>query len=57
MLIDRRDFLKLGAAGITIGAFPGIAFASTELIARKGQRVVIVGAGFGGATAAKYLRM
>lgn len=57
MLIDRRDFLKLGAAGIAIGAFPGIAFASTELIARKGQRVVIVGAGFGGATAAKYLRM
>lgn len=57
MLIDRRDFLKLGAAGIAIGAFPGIAFASTELITKKGQRVVIVGAGFGGATAAKYLRM
>jgi sulfide dehydrogenase [flavocytochrome c] flavoprotein chain len=57
MTLDRRDFLKLGAAGIAIGAFPGIAFASSEIIEKKGQRVVVVGAGFGGATAAKYLRM
>lgn len=58
MSLDRREFLKLGAAGIAIGAFPSIAFASSELIKKKkGQRVVIVGAGFGGATAAKYLRM
>jgi len=57
MSLDRREFLKLGAAGIAIGAFPGIAFASSEIIEKKGQRVVIVGAGFGGATAAKYLRM
>lgn len=57
MSLDRRNFLKLGAAGIAIGAFPGIAFASNEIIEKKGQRVVVVGAGFGGATAAKYLRM
>ncbi len=57
MSLDRREFLKMGAAGIMIGAFPGIAFASSELIPKKGQRVVVVGAGFGGATAAKYLRM
>jgi sulfide dehydrogenase [flavocytochrome c] flavoprotein chain len=57
MSLDRRDFLKLSAAGIAIGAFPGIAFASSEIIEKKGQRVVVVGAGFGGATAAKYLRM
>lgn len=57
MSIDRREFLKIGAAGIMIGAFPGIAFASNELIPKKGQRVVVVGAGFGGATAAKYIRM
>lgn len=57
MSLDRRDFLKLGAAGIMVGAFPGIAFATSEIIRKKGQRVVIVGAGFGGATAAKYLRM
>jgi sulfide dehydrogenase [flavocytochrome c] flavoprotein chain len=57
MSLDRRGFLKLGAAGIAIGAFPSIAFASSEIIEKKGQRVVVVGAGFGGATAAKYIRM
>lgn len=56
MSLDRRNFLKLGAAGIAIGAFPGLAFAASEIIKKKGQRVVIVGAGFGGATAAKYIR-
>jgi NADPH-dependent 2,4-dienoyl-CoA reductase/sulfur reductase-like enzyme len=48
--------LKAGAAGIAIGSFPGLAFASSELIRKKGQRVVVVGGGFGGATAAKYIR-
>lgn len=57
MSLDRRDFLKLAAGGIAIGAFPGIAFSASEIIKKKGQRVVIVGGGFGGATAAKYLRM
>jgi NADPH-dependent 2,4-dienoyl-CoA reductase/sulfur reductase-like enzyme len=57
MSINRRDFLKLTAAGIAIGAFPSIAFAGSELLKKKGQRVVVVGGGFGGATAAKYLRM
>jgi len=57
MSLDRRDFLKLAAGGIAAGAFPGIAFSASEIIKRKGQRVVIVGGGFGGATAAKYLRM
>lgn len=56
MSLDRRNFLKLGAAGIAIGAFPGLAFAASEIIKKKGRRVVIVGAGFGGATAAKYIR-
>lgn len=57
MSLDRRDFLKLSVAGIAVGAFPGLAFASSEIMKKKGQRVVIVGGGFGGATAAKYLRM
>jgi NADPH-dependent 2,4-dienoyl-CoA reductase/sulfur reductase-like enzyme len=56
MSMNRRDFLKLGAAGIAIGAFPGLAFAGSELIRKKGLRVVVVGGGFGGATAAKYIR-
>lgn len=57
MSLDRRDFLKLTGAGIVVAAFPNIAFASSELIKKKGQRVVVVGGGFGGATAAKYIRM
>jgi NADPH-dependent 2,4-dienoyl-CoA reductase/sulfur reductase-like enzyme len=57
MSINRRDFLKLSAAGIVVGAFPSIAFAGSELLKKKGQRVVVVGGGFGGATAAKYIRM
>ncbi|MDD2929971.1 MAG: NAD(P)/FAD-dependent oxidoreductase [Sideroxydans sp.] len=56
MSFSRRDFLKAGIAGIAIGSFPGLAFASSELIRKKGQRVVVVGGGFGGATAAKYIR-
>lgn len=57
MTLDRRDFLKLGAAGIVVGAFPGCATSGSEIVSKKGQRVVIVGAGFGGATAAKHIRM
>lgn len=57
MSLDRRDFLKLGAAGIVLGVFPGCATTGSEIVEKKGQRVVIVGGGFGGATAAKYLRM
>jgi NADPH-dependent 2,4-dienoyl-CoA reductase/sulfur reductase-like enzyme len=56
MSFSRRDFLKAGVAGIAIGSFPGLAFASSELVKKKGQRVVVVGGGFGGATAAKYIR-
>jgi NADPH-dependent 2,4-dienoyl-CoA reductase/sulfur reductase-like enzyme len=56
MSFSRRDFLKVGAAGVAIGSFPGLAFASSELVKKKGQRVVVVGGGFGGASAAKYIR-
>jgi len=49
---DRRTFVKLlGMAGATL-AFPRIASAVTPA-----TRVVIIGAGFGGATAAKYLAL
>ena len=57
MSLDRRDFLKLSAAGIAIGVFPGCATSGSEIVSKKGQRVVIVGGGFGGATAAKHIRM
>lgn len=56
MSFSRRDFLKAGAAGIAIGVFPGCATSGGELVKKTGQRVVVVGGGFGGATAAKYIR-
>ena len=53
MSLSRRRFLKQLAAGAVAGATAGVrrpAFAA-------GARVVVVGGGFGGATAAKYIRM
>lgn len=49
---NRRDFLKLLAAGGFISAFPGAVRAQTTA-----PRIVVVGGGFGGATVAKYLRI
>jgi NADPH-dependent 2,4-dienoyl-CoA reductase/sulfur reductase-like enzyme len=51
--ISRRSFLKasgLGAAVLGIGAIPGFA-------AQTRRRVVVIGGGWGGATAAKYIRI
>lgn len=52
MALNRRDFLKLSSAGIAAALAPQIAFAKTGK-----PHVVVVGAGFGGATCAKYLRL
>ncbi len=52
MTLHRRDFLKLTGAGIAAALTPKFAFAQTGK-----PHVVIVGAGFGGATCAKYLRI
>ncbi len=49
--INRRNFIKsLGAAG-AVAAFPSIISAATAA-----PKVVVIGGGFAGATAAKYLR-
>lgn len=55
MNIDRRDFLTAGAVLTVAGALPGCA---TGPAAKSGAapKVVVVGAGFGGATCAKYIR-
>jgi NADH dehydrogenase FAD-containing subunit len=52
MTMQRRDFLKVSAAGLAAAGFPLRAHAGAAK-----AKVVIVGAGFGGATAAKYIRM
>jgi NADH dehydrogenase FAD-containing subunit len=51
MTMQRRDFLKVSAAGFAAAGFPMRARA-----AGAKAKVVVVGAGFGGATAAKYIR-
>lgn len=58
--MNRRDFLTVSAAlgiSITANATPLIGRSSTELLpSTKGRRVVIVGGGWGGLSAARHLR-
>src|SRR5262245_19350496 len=54
MTMQRRDFLKaLGATALAAGPLAGCAVSPM----RSGPKVVVVGAGYGGATVAKYLDM
>jgi len=57
--MTRRRFL--GAASVGLGLATGVtACASTtkgDLAPKSGRRVVVIGAGWGGATAARYVRM
>ena len=52
--LNRRGFLKLSA---TAGALAAAGCASTPSTPPRLGRVIVVGGGYGGATAAKYLRM
>jgi NADPH-dependent 2,4-dienoyl-CoA reductase/sulfur reductase-like enzyme len=54
---NRRDFLKLSAAGASLGGLTLAGCASTPQPPKTIGRVVVIGGGYGGATAAKYLRM
>ena len=59
MTLDRRSFLKLvGAAAGAAGAvsLPLIGQAA-ELMPKSAKRVVVIGGGYGGTIAAKYIRM
>lgn len=49
---NRRDFLKAAALGV-----PALTLHAPWAFANGKQRVVVVGGGFGGAAAAKYLKM
>jgi NADPH-dependent 2,4-dienoyl-CoA reductase/sulfur reductase-like enzyme len=53
MRFDRRQFLKAGMAGAALSGLAGCA--SMQGAAKA--RVAVVGGGYGGATAAKYIRM
>ena len=53
MSVTRRDFLLSSGAAAAASLLPGCAASSAKSIGR----VVVIGAGYGGATAARYLRM
>ena len=54
MNLQRREFVKQLAAGAVVTAIAGCAEAPGTSAA---GRVVVIGAGYAGATAAKYVRM
>jgi sulfite dehydrogenase len=53
--INRREFLKAAAATGAVAGFSSLAGCATT--PSSAGRVVVIGGGFGGATAAKYIRM
>ncbi len=53
--MKRRDFIKLAAATAGAGSLAGLAGCASTVPSKA--RVVVIGGGFGGATAAKYLRL
>lgn len=55
MTLKRRSFIKTAVTAGTVAMLPKIAFAKTKPMATK--RVVVIGGGFAGATAAKYISM
>ncbi len=56
--LSRRQFLTTSATGLALGTLAGCAPSMRGDFAPKtGRRVVVVGGGWGGATAAKYVRM
>jgi len=60
MTITRRRFLQssaVGAGALAATSLPLPAFAQAEIMPKTGKRVVVVGGGWGGNTAAKYIRM
>src|SRR5688572_5327228 len=58
MRVTRRQFLRTSGATIGLGLLGGCAPAMRgDFMPKSGRRVVVVGGGWGGATAAKYLRL
>jgi NADPH-dependent 2,4-dienoyl-CoA reductase/sulfur reductase-like enzyme len=55
--MQRRQFAQTLAAGSALGAMGLVSGCATMGTGGHGPKVVIVGAGYGGATAAKYIRM
>ena len=57
--MTRRQFLRASGTGVSalaVSGLAGCASTSGEIDPKAGRRVVVVGGGWGGATAAKYVR-
>jgi sulfide dehydrogenase [flavocytochrome c] flavoprotein subunit len=54
--LTRRQVLQLGAAGIALPAFASLSGCSTTQGRRGAGEIVVIGGGFGGSAAAKYLK-
>ena len=63
MTLDRRSFIKIlgSASGVALAGCAGAPSISSgsaaEIMPKSGRRVVVIGGGFGGTIAAKYIRM
>lgn len=63
MTLDRRSFIKLlgSASGVALAGCAGAPAvnpgSAAEIMPKAGRRVVVVGGGYGGTIAAKYIRM
>ncbi len=58
MTLNRRDFLKTSASVAGLAATAGLAGCATATpTSSTGPKVVVVGAGFGGSTFSRYLKM
>ncbi|HDY85011.1 hypothetical protein LCGC14_0644420 [marine sediment metagenome] len=55
MAIKRRSFIKTAIAAGSMAVLPNLVFASKKPLITR--RVIVIGGGFAGATAAKYLKM
>lgn len=54
--MDRRQFIRAGSVASAVSAL-GLASGCASVGGSAGGKVVVVGGGYGGATAAKYIRM
>ena len=57
MTINRRDFIKASAGAVGTAALGNLAGCASVQTGSAGPKVVVVGAGFGGATFARYLKL
>lgn len=58
-VLGRRQFLRVAGSGVGLGLAAGCAPAAVrgDIAPKTARRVVVIGGGWGGATAARYLRL